>query len=306
MAGRLLPAGPIAWSTAPALTGPERETNLRLPEFSANVTPVTSARSAGRKDQYVYFWRTAVRIVVPEFGRVTKGHTLEYIGLTSLAQASIRSVRGHQGPVGIAALGVAREGPDICHRGDFTRVSVDHLTLGVASHVNLFRDELDGDESGFILQFRLDDFSLRDADKRAFERLVVVGTDFDRAGEVLEDVVAQERPQVFGVALGESVDHHLEGYLRALVEALAFETAVGQLDLREALFKWRAAGFRRFARALGVPFGTAIRQGNDLVFARLFAAAFAERIILGRILVPLALAEDTAQPQHQKHCDGRQ
>jgi len=46
VAGRLLPAGPIAPTTAPALICPERETNLRLPEFSADVTPVTSAPSA--------------------------------------------------------------------------------------------------------------------------------------------------------------------------------------------------------------------------------------------------------------------
>ena len=39
-------AGPIASNTAPALTCPEGQPNLRLPEFSANVTPVTSARSA--------------------------------------------------------------------------------------------------------------------------------------------------------------------------------------------------------------------------------------------------------------------
>jgi hypothetical protein len=39
-------AGPIASNTAPALICPERETNLRLPELSANVTPITSARSA--------------------------------------------------------------------------------------------------------------------------------------------------------------------------------------------------------------------------------------------------------------------
>jgi hypothetical protein len=39
-------AGPIASNTALALTCPEGQTNLRLPEFSANVTPVTSARSA--------------------------------------------------------------------------------------------------------------------------------------------------------------------------------------------------------------------------------------------------------------------
>ncbi len=59
VAGRRFPAGPIAPCTAPALTYPERETNLRLPEFLANVTPVTSARSAGREDPYIYFWRTA-------------------------------------------------------------------------------------------------------------------------------------------------------------------------------------------------------------------------------------------------------
>jgi hypothetical protein len=35
------------------------QTNHRLPEFSTNVTPVTSARNAGGEDQYVYFWRTA-------------------------------------------------------------------------------------------------------------------------------------------------------------------------------------------------------------------------------------------------------
>ncbi len=58
-AGRQFPAGPIAPSTAPALTCLEGQTNHRLPEFSANVTPVTSARSAGREDQYVYFWHTA-------------------------------------------------------------------------------------------------------------------------------------------------------------------------------------------------------------------------------------------------------
>ena len=40
-------AGPIAPSTAPAPTCPEGEANLRLPEFSAHVTPVPSARSAG-------------------------------------------------------------------------------------------------------------------------------------------------------------------------------------------------------------------------------------------------------------------
>ncbi len=58
-AGRLFLAGRIAPSTAPARTCPEREANLKRPEFSANVTPVTSARTARREDQYIYFWRTA-------------------------------------------------------------------------------------------------------------------------------------------------------------------------------------------------------------------------------------------------------
>jgi hypothetical protein len=43
---RQFPAGPIAPSTAPALTCLERETNPGRPEFSADVPPVTSAPSA--------------------------------------------------------------------------------------------------------------------------------------------------------------------------------------------------------------------------------------------------------------------
>ncbi len=41
-------AGPMVPSTAPARTFPEGQINHRLPEFWAHVTPVTSARSAGR------------------------------------------------------------------------------------------------------------------------------------------------------------------------------------------------------------------------------------------------------------------
>ncbi len=40
---------------------PEGQTNHRLPEFSANVTPATSARSARKEDQYIYFCRTEAR-----------------------------------------------------------------------------------------------------------------------------------------------------------------------------------------------------------------------------------------------------
>ncbi len=36
------------------------------------------------------------------------------------------------------------------------RTSVDHLTLGVVRHVDLFRDELDGDEGGLTLAARSD------------------------------------------------------------------------------------------------------------------------------------------------------
>ena len=48
------PADRIAPSTAPAPTYPGREASLRLPEFSANVTPVTSAGIACIQGSQIY------------------------------------------------------------------------------------------------------------------------------------------------------------------------------------------------------------------------------------------------------------
>ncbi len=59
-AERQFPAGPIAPSTAPALTCPEGQTNHRLPKFKAHVTPVTSARPPCRYVMYIYLTEACI------------------------------------------------------------------------------------------------------------------------------------------------------------------------------------------------------------------------------------------------------
>src|SRR3546814_1498619 len=103
----------------------------------------------------------------------------------------------------------------------------------MASHVNLLRDELHGDEGRLLAQIGLDDFCRGNADQRGLQGLIGIVALLYGAGEVVVDIVRQQRAQGLSVAGGIGRDDHLEGGAPTAKELVLVEAAIRQLDLGE-------------------------------------------------------------------------
>ena len=149
---------------------------------------------------------------------------------------------GHQKPIRIARARVARERPNIRYVGDRLRIALDDLAAGIARNVDLLANKLHGHERSPPIHARLDDLRRANADERRLQRMFGLLARANGSGEIVINLVRQQRPQRCRITLGLRRHDHLKGSAGPIDEATRLEIRVGNFDLRKAGFQRRACG----------------------------------------------------------------